>query len=176
MTFDAYNALLRDDPDADVRGDHLAATAIAVARVVVFESRLAGHLGSWLRALGRRELHSVYLHCPPVERALRVVERATSRDVRERIAGSLDDAAGASFEDVLGHLTASSDPDLLRVAEQLRFAAVRDANDQARIRSVYGIDYTDTSVFDHCVDTSLGDPASTTAAVLRALPATGAST
>jgi cytidylate kinase len=52
------------------------------------------------------------------------------------------------------------------VADQLRFAAARDAADQARIRAVYGLDYTDTSVFDARIDTSCGSPEATADAVV----------
>jgi cytidylate kinase len=173
LTFDAYNARLRHDPEVDVRHDHLAASAIAAGRVVVFESRLAGHLGSWLRALGRTELHSVYLHCPPIERALRVLERATSAAVRERVARTLDDVPDATFEQIVRRLAASPEPGVLGVAEQLRFAAARDANDQARIRAIYGVDYTDISVFDARIDTSRGSPAATADAIIHAWRSAG---
>jgi cytidylate kinase len=173
VTFDAYNTLLRDDPDADVRHDHRAAEAIAGGHVVVFESRLAGHIGAWLRGLGRCELTSVYLYCPPVERALRVLERATSPAVRERTPRALDDAPRETFEEIVRWLAARPEPEVVRVAEQLAFAAARDSNDRARIRSVYGVDYTDTSVFDARIDTSLGDPATTADAVLRARRTSG---
>ncbi|MCZ7679804.1 MAG: AAA family ATPase [Sandaracinaceae bacterium] len=164
MSFEVFTAHLRDDPDADVRHDHLAATAIAEGTVVAFESRLAGHLGAWLRQLGRRELHSVYLHCPPKERALRVLERATSAAMRARAEAAVDDAE--SFEAVVRSLSDIAHPEIASVCGRLRVAAERDRHDRDRIRSLYGIDYTDTSVFDTCVDTSATDPVATVTTIL----------
>src|SRR5262245_40754400 len=48
-------------PDVDVELDWRAAELIARGDVDVFESRLAGHLGAFLRKLGRTNLVSVYL-------------------------------------------------------------------------------------------------------------------
>ncbi len=164
LSFEAFNACLRDDPVADVRNDHLAAAAIAEGSVVVFESRLAGHLGAWLRGLGRRELHSTYLHCPPKERALRVLERATSAATRARVEAAIDDTE--SFEVIAQRLANLADPEIASVCERLRVAAERDRHDRDRIQRIYGIDYADTSAFDTCIDTAATAPAATVAVIL----------
>ena len=76
---------LKDDPDSDVKLDFGAARSIATVTVGVFEARLAGYLRSWLRRLGRKNLFSTYLHCPPLEQALRYVDREISPEARIKV-------------------------------------------------------------------------------------------
>lgn len=166
ISFETMHARLRDDPDRDVRHDHLAADAIAAGRIAVFEGRLAGHLGAWLRSLGRVGLVSVYLHCPARERALRWLARATSAEVRRDVEARIEVPVDAAFEVTIAALTALDDPRVAALAEAMAQAATRDREDRARLAQLYGFDYADTSVFDAVFDTSSTEPPETARRIL----------
>lgn len=157
ISFEELNASI--DPLEDARNDLLAARAIAAGTVVVFESRLAGHLGRWLRVLGRRGILAAYLQCPPRERALRVIQRATSPEVRAAIEPRLGARPHLTFEQVIEACLEIAHPEIEAVAGNLRAAQRRDDSDRARILALYGLDYADRSVFDVVLDTSSATPA-----------------
>jgi cytidylate kinase len=153
LTFEAFQAELTNDPQADARNDLSAVQAIAAGKVVVFESRLAGHIGSWLRSRGRRGLLSVYIDCSPRERALRVLERATCPTTRARVA-TLTPPQEGDLELLLKSWADIDDAAVREVSTALRAAASRDRTDCDRIRKAYGLDYSERSDFDLTVDSS----------------------
>lgn len=67
LSLEAFNASLAAHPEEEVAIDALAAETVARGEIVVFESRLAGHLGRWLRGHGRECIFTLYLRCEPVE-------------------------------------------------------------------------------------------------------------
>jgi cytidylate kinase len=167
ITFEQMIARLRADPDEDVRHDHLAAEAIGSGRVAVFEGRLAGHLGAWLRSLGRTGLVSVYLQCPPRERALRWLARSTSPELRAEIERRIDVPRDTDFEHTVAALLALRDPRVAPFAEAMERTATRDRDDRARLSKLYGFDYGDTSVFDTVFDTSATESPETARRILE---------
>lgn len=173
VSFEVMHARLRSDPDRDVRHDHLAAEAIGGGRIAVFEGRLAGHIGAWLRSLGRVGLVSVFLHCPPRERALRWLARSTTPALRQEIERRADIPEGVDFERAVAILLALRDPRVAPFAEAMERTATRDRDDRARLAALYGFDYGDTSIFDTVFDTSATESPETARRILELVRARG---
>lgn len=145
---------LQKDPSTDVDLDYRALQLMAKGDVMTFESRLAGHLGDFLRQLGRKNVVSVYLKCDPKELALRYVQREVSPEARARIEPLLVVPKGASFAQALEALGKIDDADAKAVATKAQDIAGRDTTDLSRLKALYGVNYQDTSAFDLVVDTT----------------------
>lgn len=167
ISFETMHARLSADPDRDVRHDHLAAEAIGGGRIAVFEGRLAGHLGAWLRSLGRTRLVSVYLHCPARERALRWLARSTSLELRREVERRIDIPADADFEASIAALSALRDRRVEPLADALARTATRDREDRTRLAALYGFDYGDNAIFDAVLDTSGSESPETAKRILE---------
>jgi cytidylate kinase len=153
LSLDAYNQMLREDPTEDVAMDALAAMKIARGDVVVFESRLAGHVGRWLRGLGREGLLSLYLRCDPVVQALRLVGREGSPGLRDEIAPGLEGCAAGSLDACVRRLRAQGGAAPEAEAIVARQAA-RMASDRERLFQLYGVTIDAPETFDEVFDTS----------------------
>jgi len=155
LSLEAFNALLQADPREDIAIDARAALLIARGDSVVFESRLAGHLGRWLSAHGRTGGSSIYLRCDPVVQALRLVEREAGRAVRGVIEPVLRASPRAASllecASVLRGRTGLASEAVPIIERE----AARTTADRARLRSLYGVEFDDPSVYDHVVDTTL---------------------
>ena len=149
---------LENDPDADVKLDFSAARSIATGTVGVFEARLAGYLGAWLRSLGRKNLFSAYLFCPPSEQALRYVYREVSPDARIKVEELAQLPPEADLAACLRIITECSIPEVQGIDRRVEEIAERDELSAGRLLELYGVDHRDTSVFDLIVDTSSGAP------------------
>ena len=159
---------LADEPDFDAKIDLRAAGVIAQGDAAAFESRLAGHLGEFLKELGRENVLSVYLACGPKERALRYVARECGDDARTRIEPQLKVDPDASLKDCLLALGGIDDPAAQEVAGKFDGIASRDQNDKGRLMALYGVDYQDRSVFDVVIDTTRMTPEQVKEAILEA--------
>jgi cytidylate kinase len=154
-TLAEYNRRLELHPEEDAALDARAAAAIARGDVTVFESRLAGHLGAWLRAHGRRGLTSIVLRCDPHEQARRLLAREASPRVREELEPLLKTARGVeSLDDVLVTLRASRAPLVAEAVVVLEAQASRIKAERARMLARYGVVLDDPSVYDAVLDTS----------------------
>jgi cytidylate kinase len=154
ISVEEMGRLLAADPDSDVRIDHEAARVIAHGEAVVFESRLAGHLGAWLRELGRRRLFSVHLMCSPRERFVRFVYREVSAEASRRVSAALPSGWDIDPAEELRVLRALADADAQRIERRMVEASGRDAEDRWRLAGVYGFDYGERSPHDATIDTS----------------------
>lgn len=155
MTLAQYNRHLELHPDADVALDAHAAEVIARGEVVVFESRLAGHLGNWLRARGRHGLTSILLRCEPREQACRLIAREASPRLRGEIEPLL--AAGPeprSLGDCLATLRATGFSSAREAIPVLEAQVARTDADRARMLARYGVGIDDPSGYDVVLDTS----------------------
>ncbi|MBP6830194.1 MAG: AAA family ATPase [Deltaproteobacteria bacterium] len=166
LSLEAFNALLRADPHEDSAIDARAATLIARGDSIVFESRLAGHLGRWLTAHGRSGISSIYLRCEAVVQALRLVEREDGRATREAIEPLLrtPPMAASLIEHALvlrGHPGPAS-----KAATIIEREAARTIADRARLRSLYGVEFDDPSAYDHVFDTTLSSVAACVDSIL----------
>ena len=159
---------LEDDPDSDVKLDFSAARSIAAGTVGVFEARLAGYLGAWLRMMGRRNLFSVYLCCHPGEQALRHVYREVSSDARIKVEDLVQLPPEAELAACLRIISECSIPEVQGIDRRVEEIAKRDELSSRRLRELYGVDHRDTSVFDLIVDTSSGAPERTADVIVNA--------
>jgi cytidylate kinase len=158
---------LQDDPWSDVRLDFGAAWSIAAGEVRVFEARLAGFLGAWLRSLGRQNLFSAYLFCPPREQALRYVFREVSQQARAKVEQLLELPPEVDLATSLRIISRSALSEVQGIDQLVEKIAKRDELSSERLRKLYGIDHRDTSVFDAIIDTSCGTPRETVLAIER---------
>ena len=150
-----FNAQLESHPESDHALDAEAALAIARGDVVVFESRLAGHLGSWLRRRGRRNLVTVYLTCAPVQQARRLVAREGGDTLREVVDAALNkDASARSLEGCAAILRRLGIPEASTAADLLDAEGVRASADRERMRRRYGVSLGDPEVYDVVLDTT----------------------
>ena len=159
ITVEEMAKVLKSEPSTDVTIDYRACEMIAAGDVDTFESRLAGQLGKFLKDLGRENVFSVYLRCAPRERALRYVGREVSPEARARLEPLLRVEADADLEACLRALGAIDDPAAQQVAANFKDIAGRDATDLTRLRTLYGVDYQDSSSFDIVIDTTGKSPA-----------------
>lgn len=167
MTLAEYNLHLAQDPAADVTLDARAAAMIARGDAVVFESRLAGHLGTWLRGRGRAGLKTVLLRCAPVELARRLVTREASPQLGTEVVRVLA-AAGEmlTLPDYIIAL-ASSQSALARAAIPMLEAQIhRTVADRRRLHERYGVEVNDPEAYDAVLDTSALDVTACTTQVL----------
>jgi cytidylate kinase len=160
---------LKDEPELDAQIDLRAANMIGQGDASAFESRLAGHLGEFLKGLGRENIMSVYLACGPKERALRYINREQGEDARARIEPQLNVPADASLRDCLIALGDIDDPAAQAVAKKFDGIASRDANDKSRLMALYGVDYQDRSAFDVVIDTTGKTPDQVQQAIVEAV-------
>jgi cytidylate kinase len=154
ITVEEMSAALEASPEEDVRMDYEGAKLVARGEVVVFECRMAGHLGQLLRGLGRPALFSVFLSCGPRERALRHVARHLGADVRERIEPYLPEVGGPDFQwwlEAVGELVAPAEQAVL--VSTIGPAVERDLRERARLQQVYGLDLADTGAYDAVIIT-----------------------
>ena len=151
LSLEAFNALLAERPDEDVAIDALAAQRVARGEFAVFESRLAGHLGRWLRNCGRVGAVAIYLRCAPVEQALRLLRREGSLAMREVAAAYLADARFDSLEACASALREGAMGDAAAILER---QAARTAADRARMRALYGVELDEKGLYDEVIDTT----------------------
>jgi len=151
---DAYNEVLREHPAEDAALDALLAMKIARGDVVVFESRLAGHLGRWLRGHRRDGLVSLYLRCAPAEQALRLIGREGSPALRDAVAPGIGASDAGSLDACARHLRAMGGAALEAEAIVARQAARMDS-DRERLLKLYGVFIDDLACFDEVFDTSV---------------------
>lgn len=151
-----FNARLESRPETDHALDAAAALAIARGEAVVFESRLAGHLGSWLRRRGRRGLVTVYLTCAPARQARRLVAREGGAALAAVVDTALiaDPAATSSLEGCAAILRGLGAPEASRAAALLDVEASRASEDRGRMRRRYGVSLDDPEVYDVVLDTT----------------------
>lgn len=149
LAIEEWSILQERSPGTDVALDYRAAMTVATGRVAVLESRLAGHLCRLLSSLGRRNICSVLLACTPRERALRHLERESSRDHRALVEPRLPHSGPG---DLLGwiELVASIAPrDLTeRLRARATQVAERDERERARLLKLYGLEPADERAFD----------------------------
>ena len=166
LSLEAFNSVLQADPREDSAIDARAATSIARGDSIVFESRLAGHLGRWLTAHGRSGISSIYLSCEAVVQALRLLEREDGRASRDLIEPLLRaPPMAASLVECAVVLRGHPGPASKAVTIIEREAA-RTISDRARLRSLYGVEFDDPSACDHVVDTTLSSVAACVDSVL----------
>jgi cytidylate kinase len=166
--------------DVDVRLDHRAALAIASGKapdaktagtaLTVFESRLAGHLGTMLRDMGRQNLVSVYLAASPKVQAERYLKREfwpvaavtlgakALAEAQVRADQTIDALPKETLltsamerlldDSALRHLDVTK-----QLLGKLKGIAARDGNDRSRMQALYGVDYQDRTVFDVVIHT-----------------------
>jgi cytidylate kinase len=146
--------VLKDEPSTDVRIDYRACEMIAAGEVSTFESRLAGQLGAFLKSLGKSNVISVYLRCSPKERALRYIAREVSPEARARIEPLLDVPADADLRACLAVISSIEHDAAKKVAANFHEIAGRDDTDFERLRTLYGVDYRETSSFDLVLETT----------------------
>ncbi|MFO0647982.1 MAG: AAA family ATPase [Polyangiales bacterium] len=155
MTLAEYNRHLATNPDADVALDVAAATLVARGDVAVFESRLSGHLGGWLRSLGRRGLISILLRCEPREQALRLLAREASPSLFDEVEPLLTDALSVrSLDECIAPLRVFHCIAARKAVEVIEAQAARTRTDRERLRALYGIACDDPSAFDATLDTT----------------------
>jgi cytidylate kinase len=169
VTIEQLSKDLATEPDTDVKIDFEAAKKIGAGGASAFESRLAGHLGQFLKKLGRENILSVYLVASPQERALRYLQREVSPEARQRLEPQLKLPADADLEEALAALVALNDPEASAIAGRMKDIANRDNNDLKRLKTLYGVDYQDRSSFDIVVETSGKTPEEVQAAILEAV-------
>ena len=182
--------------DVDVRLDFRAAQAIAqgelqkadgsTLQISVFESRLAGHLGSFLEELGRKNVVSVYLVAGPKVQAERYLEREVFRPAEANAQSDAESAAvvqarqkaravldalpehsglGACLEALVKAGIEKVDT----IKDEIAGIAGRDENDRTRLLGLYGVNYQDRSAFDVVIDTNGKTPAEVQQAILDAV-------
>ncbi len=151
LSLEAFNVVLAANPDEDVAIDALAAETVARGDVVVFESRLAGHLGRWLRGRGRVGILTLYLRCEPVEQALRLVQREGGTALRDAIAPLLQGITDGSLVACARTLRSHA---VLAAAEIIERHASRTETDRGRMRDLYGVELDDADAYDAILDTT----------------------
>lgn len=155
MTLAEYNRLLEADPDADLALDARAAAMIAHGDAVVFESRLAGHLGAWLRSHGREGLATLLLRCAPRELARRLVTREGSARLGAEVACTLAEAGDVqTLDECIVALEASQNPDARAAVPVLAAQIARTAAERRRMLERYGVRVDDPRAYDAVLDTS----------------------
>jgi hypothetical protein len=102
---------------------------------------------------------------------LRYVNREVSPAAREALESQMPEGAQRSMAEYIELLAASADPKVAALADKLRLAGGRDAEDHTRLRALYGIDYRDRAAYDLVVDTDGKTPEQVLAEVITALPA-----
>lgn len=150
-----FNARLESRPESDHALDAAAALAIARGEAAVFESRLAGHLGCWLRRRGRRGLVTVYLTCSPVRQARRLAEREGGAALGKVVDAALNVAAPVcSLEECAVILRRLGTPEASPAAALLGSEGARSSADRERMRRRYGVSLDDPKVYDVVLDTT----------------------
>jgi cytidylate kinase len=167
VTLAEYNRHLAQDPAADVALDARAAAMIARGDAAVFESRLAGHLGTWLHSRGRAGLTTVLLRCAPVELARRLVTREASPQLGTEVVRVLAAAGEVSTLTDCIIALASSQSALARAAIPVLEAQIhRTVADRRRLHERYGVEVNDPAAYDAVLDTSTLDVTACTTQVL----------
>lgn len=168
-TLDAKTRHLAAFPDADARLDYEALFALARGTWLVYECRMAGHLGLLLRRAGHNQVRTIRLTCRPREQALRWVERNLGAPPRFKLEAAWPFDDGRPLSEWLAMAVES----LGLSAEwsiSIRSAADRDARDRARLHRLYAVDYADPSAFDRTLATDGLSPKDVTELAAKATP------
>ncbi len=145
---------LADHPTANIELDYKAAQVIAEGDSTVFESRLAGHLGTYLRELGRENLLTVYLSAGPRERALRYLNREIGATARQQLEADLNVPADADLSQCLAALSEAGGEDVKAGLQSFSKIAGRDEIIRGELIDLYGVDYREHDRFDLVIDTT----------------------
>ncbi|MBI5510193.1 MAG: hypothetical protein HY903_15660 [Deltaproteobacteria bacterium] len=180
VTVEEMGRMLKTMPDVDRQIDYAACQAIAsgstpteaggTTRLAALDSRLAGHLGQFLRRLGRQNIVTVYLGCAPREQALRFVNRELSPQAKDALDRVVPHDPALGMAECVQALSGLELPGAEDVARRFDEIAARDDVDRDRFLSLYGVDYRDTASYDLVVDTSGKTPDEVRREVIALLP------
>lgn len=151
FTLEAFNSFLVEHPEEDISIDAAAAITVACGDVAVFESRLAGHLGWWLRGHGRAGLRTVYLQCAPHEQARRLLAREGASARHDATVSRME--AAATLADC-ARVLRDAGAEMEAAAEIVEAQASRMTEERRRLYERYGAILDDPTVYDEMIDTT----------------------
>lgn len=181
------------DPKLDVQADYNAVTSAATGQrlvtelvggekraravpITVLDGRTAGQMAALLRAIGRKNVVSVYLACEPVEALVRKLARDFAGKLApEQLAATVSQVkqavpSGATMEEAIALVEALKSPVIDAILPEMRTEASRDASDAARLKALYGFDFRDPSIYDVRIDTTHIDANGVLDALVAKLP------
>ncbi len=151
----------------DVQVDAGIAREVARGSARVFEGRMAGFIGSWLRAKGRAGLLRVRLDAGCGERARRLLGRELGIEVERRQANEATATAGSVFEALVA-LAPIVPERAVAVRDLADRLGRRDENDREGLRRVYGVEWDGGCWFDVTFDSGITSPTLLAASILAA--------